>query len=153
MTASDTFAASRYAKYLSFSPTGSPFSVRGYVALVQDSWEVSPSGLKQARAYYQFVFFQNRWVESFHQECAKHITQLVLDSNLGIPIFVLKVDCGPGEADLLWHEQTRCVELRSPEGLDQLLRGLVRVASRFPPPELPRCSCGFREPRSHRNFV
>lgn len=70
-------------KYLSFSPTSSPFSVRGYVALIQDSWEVSPSGLKQARAYYQFVFFQNRWVESFHQECAKHITQLALDSNLG----------------------------------------------------------------------
>lgn len=70
-------------QYLSFSPTESSFSVRGYAAMIQDSWEVSPAGLKQARAYYQYVFFQNRWIESFHQRCAKLITELALDSDIG----------------------------------------------------------------------
>lgn len=68
---------------MEFRPAGSQFTIRGYVALVQDSWEVSPAGLKQARAYYQYVFFQNQWIEIFHHECAKRITQLALDLEIG----------------------------------------------------------------------
>ncbi|GAB9462899.1 hypothetical protein Gpo141_00000380 [Globisporangium polare] len=70
-------------EWVDFHPTGSQLGVRGYFALIQDSWEVSPAGLKQAKAYYQYVFFQNQWVESFHHECAKRITQLALELQIG----------------------------------------------------------------------
>lgn len=60
--------------------------MRGYVALVQDSWDVSPAGLKQARAYYQHVFFENQWIESFQLACAKFVTQLALDLDIGASV-------------------------------------------------------------------
>lgn len=138
------------AQYVSFTPEGLPLSVQGYFALIHDSWEISSAGLKQAKAYYQYVFFQNQWIESFHQECAKHIAQLALDFGVGkdrvagslfscyaanevlpaatgIPIFVLKVDCPSQQYDLLWHESGKCVELKSPQHLEQLFHELMQV--------------------------
>ncbi|KAF1329127.1 DNA mismatch repair protein mlh3, partial [Globisporangium splendens] len=129
-------AAPTILKYVSFTPDQKPFSVQGYFALIRDSWEVSLAGLKQARAYYQYVFFQNRWIEGFHEECAKLITQLALDFGIancivrttaGIPIFVLKVDCSTPQYDLGWDENGRSIEFRSPECLQQLLYDLLQM--------------------------
>lgn len=115
---------------------------------------MSPAGLKQARAYYQYVFFQNQWIESFHHECAKRITQLALDLEIGtwqatipllycqlmlklvsfssgIPIFVLKIDCPATDFALLWSENGKCVELTSPPSLNQLLYELMHVSQRI----------------------
>lgn len=48
----------------------------------------------------------------------------------GIPIFVLKIDCPCTDFALLWSESGKCVELTSPESLDQLLCELMHVSRR-----------------------
>lgn len=49
----------------------------------------------------------------------------------GIPIFVLKIDYPSTEFALLWSENGKCVELTSPESLDQLLYDFMHVSGRI----------------------
>lgn len=57
--------------------------VQSLFALIRDEWGAASPGIKQAQSFYQFAFFDRRWIDDYHQQFARVITQKCLASDTG----------------------------------------------------------------------
>jgi hypothetical protein len=74
-------------QYITFDIDDLPFTIRGYAAVIRDAGDgdayLESPGWRQARAYYQFVFLDNLWLEDFQRECCKTINTAAIALELG----------------------------------------------------------------------
>jgi len=62
------------------------YLVQGLFAIIRDEWGTASPGIKQAQSFYQFTFFDRRWIDEYHQQFARAITQKCLASDTGTRI-------------------------------------------------------------------
>ncbi|TMW66235.1 hypothetical protein Poli38472_004000 [Pythium oligandrum] len=118
-------------EYLSFENDDLAFSVRGYVAVLQDGGDshsnIDSPGWRQARSYYQFAYLDNRWLEDFQRFTCKVLNEAAIAYDLGILIFVLKITTKQeNEYELVCHGQERQLLLKRPELLCTVLQDFVK---------------------------
>ncbi|CAH0480244.1 unnamed protein product [Peronospora belbahrii] len=113
-------------QYVSFSSDPVQFSVRGYFAFIFGASEAMGQGIKQAKSYYQFSFFENEWEEECQQICSRTITEAALEFLSAIPIFVLKVEAASDQIDTCGIARKERVRFKAPEQFRQFLVKFVQ---------------------------
>ncbi|TDH73304.1 hypothetical protein CCR75_007717 [Bremia lactucae] len=113
-------------QYVDFSSKASPFSIRGYIALIPEEPKALGPGIKQAKSYYQFVFLANESIKECHRVCSRVITRAAVKILSAIPIFVLKIEAPRDTYDDFGGGVTDGVLFKKPKEITEFLFEFIK---------------------------